>query len=223
MACVLVDENELKKIKQGKYINSGDEGSCYLYNNLIFKLYHNSIYDRRVYFDLENSNNIAFPEDILIDINNKTILGYTMKNLSGINIKNGFLDDLNLENLKNAYKKIKNEIEKYSYIDMNNISLTNTLFDYRNNNINLIDTSLWTSGVELDNLNKERLNYMLIKALCITLDWDRYKLNSQKILFDLYGMHLNGNSYFIDFLTEIERSIMELNQCKIKTIKDLRL
>lgn len=223
MSCVLVDKDELEKIKQGKYISSGDEGSCYLYNNLIFKIYHNHIYNRRVYFDLEKSNNIAFPEDILIDINTKTIIGYTMKLLHGINLKNGFFDNLDLLKLKNAYINIRKEIEKFTYIDMNNISLTNILFDYSQNNINLIDTSLWMYVYNLNNINVQRLNHTLIKALSITLDWNRYKLNSEQILFDLYGMHLNGESFFLEFLTELEIKVSEEIQDKVKTIKDLKL
>lgn len=221
MSCVLVDKKELEKIKQGEYLSSGDEGSCYLYNNLIFKLYHNQIYDRRVNFDLENSNNIAFPEDILVDINTKMILGYTMKILSGIDLKNGFLNDLNLLNLKKAYISIKKEIEKFSFINMNNISLTNILYDYKSNKINLIDTSLWNTLLDANRINLERLNYNLIKALCITLDWNRYKLNSDQVLFDLYGMHLNNESYFLDFLNELEIKVSELKQKKINKIEDL--
>lgn len=221
MSCVLVSKEELEKIKKGTYVNSGDEGTCYLYNNLIFKIYHNPIYNRKVNFDLETSNNIAFPEDILIDIDTKTIIGYTMKLIQGINLKNGFSNDLNLLDLKNAYLKLKKEIERFSYIDMNNISLTNILFDYNKNIINLIDTSLWTYGN--DNKNIQRLNYMLIKALSITLDWNRYKLNSEQVLFDLYGMHLNGNSYFLEFLTELEIKVSDLKQNKIKIINDLKI
>ena len=221
MSCVLVSKEELERIKKGAYINSGDEGTCYLYNNLIFKIYHNPVYNRKVSFDLEKSNNIAFPEDILIDINTKTIIGYTMKLIQGINLKNGFSNDLNLLDLKNAYLKIKKEIERFSYIDMNNISLTNILFDYNKNIINLIDTSLWTYGN--DNKNIQRLDYMLIKALSITLDWNRYKLNSEQVLFDLYGMHLNGNSYFLEFLTELEIKVSDLKQDKIKIINDLKI
>ena len=223
MSCVLVDEKELENIKNSKYISSGEEGCCYLYNNLIFKLYHNQIYNRKVYFDLENSNHIAFPEDILIDINTKTILGYTMKLFNGTNLKNGFSDNESLSELKKAYIEIKKELENFSYIDMGNISLTNILFDGNNKCFNLIDTSLWKYGENLTSINIQRMNYMLIKALSFNLDWNRYPLNCEQILFDLYGMHLNGNSYFLEFLTELEIKVSNIKQDKVKTIKDLKI
>ncbi|MBQ8891842.1 MAG: hypothetical protein IJ068_03145 [Bacilli bacterium] len=217
----MVDEQELEKIKSSKYISSGDEGICYLYRGLIFKLYRELMHDRKIDFDYEVSQNIAFPNDILISIDNKKILGYTMNLLNGINLKNGFVEDLELNDLKNAYKNIRREIERFSYIDMNNISLTNILYDYINKEFNIIDTSLWTLKGNSNNKNIERFNYILIRCLSITLDWNRYILNSKQILFDLYGMHLNGESYFIEFLTELEMIVSELKNEKVKKIKDL--
>ena len=223
MACVLVSEEELEKIKNSQYINSGDEGICYLYKGLIFKLYHDLVHERKIDFDYEKSNNIAFPNDILVSLETKRILGYTMKLLNGMNLKNGFHSDLELNDLKNAYKMIRREIEKFTYIDMKNLSLTNILFDYVNKEFNIIDTSLWTLEGNSNYLNIERLNFILIRALSITLDWNRYKLNSEQILFDLYGMHLNRESYFLEFLTEIELLNSKKKKEEVRKIKDLMI
>ena len=221
MACVLVDDKELENIRKSKYLSSGDEGICYIYKDLIFKIYKYLIYDRKLHFDLEKSDQIAFPEDILVYKDTKEILGYTMKILHGVNIKNGFLESLSISDLKKAYIKLRIEIERFSYIDMENISLTNILFDYDKNHLNLIDTSLWVPSNYASDLNVERLNYSLITAISTTLDWNRYFLNSDKDLFDLYGMYLNHSSHFLEFLCLIEEKVSERKQDKVKTIKDL--
>ena len=222
MAHILINNQELENIRKSKYISSGDEGCCYYYKGLIYKIYHELSSSRNIYFNLEITNNIAFPKDILMSLEDRKIIGYTMNLLCGKNLQNGFLEELSLENLKKAYQNIRNEIEKFSYIDMNNISLTNILFDYEKNSFNLIDTSLWTKEQYItSNINVERFNSMLIKALSITLDWNRYFLNSEPILFDLYGMYLSGQSYFIEFLTEIEELNSEIKGKKVLKIKDI--
>ena len=219
MACVLIDDKEIEGIKRGKYISSGDEGDCYLYNGLIFKLYTKKEFERKIFFDLEKSNRIAFPMDILVSLSDKTIIGYTMKEMKGNDLRNGFLDSLELKRLKMSYELIRSELLKYRFIDMKNISLTNTLYDYTNHQFSLIDTSLWTTTGNSNNI--EKFNQILMNALSITLDWKRHPLNINQNLFDLYGMYLNGESYFLDFLNELEIATSEKKQSKVLTIKDL--
>lgn len=223
MAVVLVNDLELKRIKNSQYLNVGDEGTCYLYKNLVFKLYHDLIYNRKIYFNSFESDLIAFPKDILLSYENKKVLGYTMNYMGGQNIKNGFSENMKLSILKKSYMELKAELEKFRNIDMNNISLTNILYDETKEKLQLIDTSLWIPNGDSYFNNLEIINHMLINALSINLDWNRYLLNCDKELFELYGLYKNGYSYFVEFLELLEIKVKQVKNKEIKLVKDLLL
>jgi len=222
MAHILVDLKKVEEIRKLNLIDSGKEGSCYFLSDTeVIKIFHILDNKRKIYFDDLKFSNIAFPEDIYIYENTGLIQGYTMPYLEGEKFVDGFSKRLLLSDLKNAIINMKNVIARYPFICMYDLSLTNMLFDYKLNQIKLIDTGKWYKKEDSKKENINTFNYKIMLALIRGLDWLNHPLNQDSILHDIYRMHKIGESLPIEFLEELERKISLENGEKVKTIGDL--
>lgn len=223
MSCVLVDINDIDKLRKLEFLQRGKEGSCYFLNNdEIIKLYHIMDTKRKIYFDNLESDVIAFPKDIYIYKGTDLITGYTMNFLKGESFISGFSKKLLLMDLKKTIMDIRNEIAKYPNIYMEDMCLVNLLFDYNLKRIKLIDTSMWYEKEDSLEDNIKKINMIMMTSLCRTIDWITYPLMKDKDLHELYRMHIYGNdSLPIEFLELIELKMSEINGQEVKTIGDL--
>ena len=223
MSKVLVDLKRIEEIKRLDSIGRGKEGSCYLAPHEIIKIYHMLDNKRKIYFDDLNSENISFPKDIYIYENINLIAGYTMDYLSGGKILNGFKCDLEIDKLKQMYIDIRNTIINYKDIYMDDLCLENILLDYKNNKINLIDTSKWYPKDNSSEKNIMWLDRCLVYVLLSkNLEWLIEYANKSNELFNLYrfyklGYHIN----FLEILDAIKYDVEQKSNCKVKTINDL--
>ncbi|MBQ8472892.1 MAG: hypothetical protein IJ501_05260 [Bacilli bacterium] len=223
MSRVLVDINDLDKLRRLEFLQRGKEGSCYFLNkDEIIKLYHIMDTRRKIYFDNLESDVISFPKDIYIYKGTNLISGYTMNYLRGEPFVSGFSKKLLLRDLKKAILDTKDEITKYPDIYMEDMCLVNLLFDYRLKMIKLIDTSMWYKKEDSLEDNIKKINMIMMTSLCRSIDWITYPLMKDKDLHDIYCMHIYGNeSLPIEFLELIELKISEINGQDVKTIGDL--
>ena len=224
---VLVTEREIEELRYGRKVGNGKEGICYFSedDNKVVKIFHDwhSVYS--LLTDKIKHSQIAYPIDILYD-KEDNLRGYTMYFLGGQKFKNGFPDNLNLEELKSLYRNLKDIILSMKDIYMDDNCLDNMLLDQNLQRINLIDTSRWYEKVDghLESVNE--FNWQMINALLENIDWKHFKLNQDKQLFELHMVYEyleNIPSLFIDFLNELEIKVSEERQEKVKTIKDLKI
>ena len=223
MSRVLVDINDLDKLRKLEFLQKGKEGSCYFLNkDEIIKLYHIFDTKRKIYFDNLESNFIAFPKDIYVYKDTDLIAGYTMKYLTGESFLGGFFEKLLLMDLKKAIIDIRGEIAKYPNIYMEDMCLVNLLFDYNLKKIKLIDTSMWYEKEDSKEDNIKKLNMIMMTSLCRNLDWLTYPLMKDKDLHELHRMHISGSeSLPIEFLELIQLKMAERSRKEVKTIGDL--
>ena len=230
MGKVLVDRRYIVEIMEGNYIGFGKEGKCYFTedDNQLVKIFHDhlSVDRRKVLFDDLNNDQIAFPNDLLIDKDTNILVGYTMYYLGGEKFVHGFRDDLNLEELKKAYLKIRLIMLNLKDIYMFDNCLENMLYDYKLKRINLIDTSRWYQKLDghIESINE--FNWQMMNSLLENIDWKHFRLNQDKQLYDLYITYKyleNVPSLFLEFLNELENKVSEYKGYKVKTISDLRI
>ena len=102
MGRILVDRDTIEEMKKRPLLNCGKEGQCYFTDdpNTLVKIYYYYDKFRNVYFDDRYHEQIAYPEDILIDKESKMITGYTMPYLRGQKFNCGFPKSMELEELK---------------------------------------------------------------------------------------------------------------------------
>ena len=223
MSRVLVDINDLDKLRRLEFLQRGKEGSCYFLNkDEIIKLYHIMETRRKIYFDNLESDVISFPKDIYIYKGTDLITGYTMNYLRGEPFVSGFSKKLLLSDLKKAIIDMKDEISKYPNIYMEDMCLVNLLFDYMLKKIKLIDTSMWYLREDSLEDNIKKFNMIMMTSLCRSIDWINTYLRKDRELHELYRMHIYGNdSLPIEFLESIEFKMSEINGQEVKTIGDL--
>jgi len=224
---VLINQRELEELKYSRSIGNGKEGTCYLPedDNKIVKIFHDWNKSTKLYFDNLSNSQIAFPIDTLYDYSDN-LIGYTMYYLGGIKFKNGFKDELDIQELKCCYLKIKDIIKSYKNIYMFDNCLDNMLYDYKLKRINIIDTSRWYEKENgyLENINE--FNWQMMNVLLKTINYKQYKLNHDNRLFELYIAYQYLEqipSLFIEFLSELELKVSEYKGIKVKTIKDLQI
>jgi hypothetical protein len=151
-----------------------------------------------------------------------------MHYLNGEKFIGGFLENLDLQKLKEAYLKTRIIILKLKNIYMDDNCLENMLYDYQSNNINLIDTSRWYKEINGEIKSINEFNWQMTTALLENLKWKQYRLNHDKQLLDLYMEYKYTDfegieSLFIEFLNELELKVSEYKGEKVKTIKDLTI
>ena len=213
MSKVLVDDHDVEAIRFGRKIGVGKEGTCYFSeeDNQVVKIYHMYLPNRKVYFENLNNNNVAFPNDILLDTNTGLIAGYTMNYLQGVKIMDGFSKELEIKLLKKAYVFLKEILKKYNDICMEDLVLENILFDYQRNIFKLIDTSRWYPCFDSYRENLKLLDGALAHALCYNhLYWLKENLAVSKELLKLYQAYQDYQ--FIPFLELLEMSEEEIKQ-----------
>ena len=230
MGKVLVDFQEIEKYKKNNMCGSpGREGTCYyLTDDIIIKIFHVFVGDKRVYFDGLEDEHIAFPIDVYIDDIVKLETAYTMKYLEGTCLINGFASGIRIENVKQAYITLRKVIEEYHDIKMYDMCLANILYDKNTNSFRLIDTSRWYPSNNAFSKNIEQFNNCLCYSLFRhNLDWIS-KLNSEKELRELdklvklYENYLANNfPNFAELLDIVSYEIGKKSDKKIKTIGDL--
>ena len=236
MARFSVDFQGIEEIKREKeFLNSGKEGACYfLDSKTIIKLFHILRGNRKINFKGYKSNNIAFPIDIYYYDDTNFIEGYTMNYLKGMSLSKEFDSSLLIDDLKNAYNKIRIEIENYPDIYMDDLVSVNILYDYNSNNFNIIDTSKWYKKKDAKLVNISRLNAILIDRL-LEIVKNSYKdiiehdpkLN---LLYQEYNNILMGFQYlekvynpelFLEFVDRLVKIVNNYNE-KVETIGDLK-
>lgn len=226
MGHVLVELKTLKNQKN-KLGKEGREGICYILpNNKVIKLFHGLDKDRKILFDNLYNSQIAFPIDILYDNQSNLIAGYTMEYLQGECMLDGLRKDIDIQDLKSAYLKIRIIMLKYKNIYMDDLCLENILYDYKNNNINIIDTSSWYEKQDgfIDNI--ENFNWQLMTALLYSININYVQLKQNKEINEIlkmYENHIHDISMFLEFLNNLEKYVSENNGQKVKTIKDMSL
>lgn len=218
----LVDFKELENLKKLELIGRGKEGSCYLLEDgSVLKLYHILNKNKKIYFEGLNSDNIAFPKDTYIYDGTNLICGYKMNFLNGSKFVDGFKKDLCLSNLKQAIKNTRDEIIRFQNINMLGLDLSNLLFDYDKNEINILGAGRWIPSENSSDRNINTFNYYLMVALCKNLDWVNNSLNQDSNLHELYRMHKIGESLPIEFIEELESKMSLEKEIKVKTLGDL--
>lgn len=224
MGNILVERKELENIRKLKRLGfPGKEGTCYLNNNIVYKLYH--LYDnkRKVNFCGDKSSCITFPKDILIDSKSNLIAGYTMDYVTGTKLHDGFSNLVSIEILKQAYIKLREELSKYSDIYMDDLCLDNIFFNENLEKFILIDTSRWyVLNDSLPN-NVETLDKALVYSLCRNnLAWLINYHDKSPILFDLYRMYKLGERCpFLDLINELSYHVESKFGQKVEKIEDL--
>lgn len=222
MSKVLVDYKRIEEIRTLKVLGRGKEGSCYLLNDQeVIKLYHILQGNRKIYFEGFESGNISFPKDILFY--SDRIIGYTMNYLHGEKIINGFKRELELEKLKQMYIDIRNVINDYDNIYMEDFCLENILLDYQSNKFNLIDTSRWYLKENSKDKNIMWLNKSLVYVLLRkNLECLNECQNKSKQLFELYRLYKLGCEVpFLELLDVIKDDVEKKSNFKIKTLSDM--
>ena len=167
MAIIRVNYKEIEALRYGVLVGYGKEGRCYFQedDNLLVKLFHYFIKDRQIYFSYLKDARISFPVDILKYEDTESVVGYTLPFLQGESLKDGFKMDTSLEKLKESFLELKELINKYKDIYMNDICLDNIFYDYDKNQFNLIDTSRWYPKVNGYRENLSNINWIFIAAV----------------------------------------------------------
>ena len=239
MGVISLTYKQMDEIRKNKPFGKGKEGSCYYHKNGkdVIKLYHSFFKQNQLYFDNLEDSNIAFPKDIIFYDKTQLIIGYTMPYLKGIDIVNGFPLDLNINQLKYAYIKLKDLIKKYKEIYMDDLCLDNILYNNIENRFNLIDTSRWypKNNGYLDNIND--INWLFTTILIYGIDMriidkDKY-FQELKNEYTYYGVEkvkrsnqisyqeMDINNMFIEMINYLIEKQSDIQGKKIKTIKDL--
>ena len=229
MASVLVDFQEIENYKKNNMCGRpGKEGTCYyLTNDIIIKIFHIFLGDKRVYFDNLKNEFISFPIDVFYDSIVKLETAYTMKYLEGTTLINGFSKEIKIENVKKAYINLKKIIEEYKDINMYDMCLANILYDAKTNSLNLIDTSRWYPSNNSFLTNIEQFNNCLCYSLFrYNMSWirkiDNLDLKKLTNLFKTYENYLDNNfPNFLELLDIVSYEIEKNSDKKIKTFDDL--
>ena len=145
MGKVLVNIIDILEIESNNtFLAKGKEGSCYFLNkDTVIKIFKTVRKYKNIYIKDHTSPNIAFPKDIYYLEDSNLIKAYTMNYLKGKDIYLGLDSSLLIDNLINAYNKIRLEIEKFPNIYMADLVGVNILYDNSSNEFNIIDTSEW--------------------------------------------------------------------------------
>lgn len=244
MNTVLVDRRIVEELRYGYVVGSGKEGRCYLPedSNEIVKIFHIWLGERKLYFSDRKEIQIAYPKEIWIDKESGSIVGYLMPYLGGNKISYGFLKELFLSELRQAYINIRLTILKQKNVYMNDLCLDNMLYDYKLKRINLIDTSRWYPKYNghYDSVNE--FNCQMMYALFRSMNWESFPLKEDKVIKELYSLLLLYEDYFekkhigkknleevfipslfSEFLTRLEKIVSEYKGEKIEKVKDLVL
>ena len=228
MSKVLVDDHDIEAIRFGRKIGvNGKEGTCYFSeeDNQVVKIYHMYLPNRKVYFENLNNNNVAFPNDILLDTNTGLIAGYTMNYLQGVKIMDGFSEELEIKLLKKAYIFLKEILKKYNDICMEDLVLENILFDYQKKVFNIIDTSRWYPCFDSFERNLQFVDGALSYALCNNhLGWLNKKNITNKELLRIYEIYQNYNpTPFLELLELVEEEVKQKTGIRPEKIENLTL
>ena len=210
---------------KGQYLGEGREGICYkmIDPSLVLKIYKEEQRPENLIIREQESPYIAFPKDIFVDSNGK-ILASTMPFMAGEKLENGFLEELEISKLKEAYNVILLELQKFSDIYMSDLCLDNIFYSELTNRFYLIDTTLWKQWDDSIGLNIARMNQNLSHALYKNIAWledyDFWKDN-EKFRYDFRE---SKNEGFVSFLELLEESIEQISNYfdkEIITIGDL--
>ena len=220
MGLILVENKDLDKYREGQNIGRGLEAECFFKDSVVTKIFHHP--EKQVLFQELNSKLIAFPKDILIGYDN-LVYAYTMSFFEGKKIKNGFPTLLMLKNLKEAYIKLRREIQKFDDVCMYDLTLDNILFDINSNILSIIDTSQFEQKLNSSSLTIKKLDKALLVSLCRgNLDWLNYYMNKSRELFNAYRCYKLGYDIpFLEFLGCVEEEIISKYSKNLETIGDL--
>lgn len=241
MAIIRVNYKEIEALRYGVLVGYGKEGRCYFQedDNLLVKLFHYFIKDRQIYFSYLKDARISFPVDILKYEDTESVVGYTLPFLQGESLKDGFKMDTSLEKLKESFLELKELINKYKDIYMNDICLDNIFYDYDKNQFNLIDTSRWYPKVNGYRENLSNINWIFIAGLTESLDLKHNRLSEDEFFNKLYKIYyqykleiikknnkmkyqdMNIDGLFLDILNNLIENGSRLSDHEVKTIKEL--
>ncbi len=230
MGKVLVNIIDILEIESNNtFLAKGKEGSCYFLNkDTVIKIFKTVRKYKNIYIKDHTSPNIAFPKDIYYLEDSNLIKAYTMNYLKGKDIYLGLDSSLLIDNLINAYNKIRLEIEKFPNIYMADLVGVNILYDNSSNEFNIIDTSEWYKLKNSLIYNINNLNHSLLKSLFRTIDLEESNFKSDKLrkLYQEYkdlilDLEIHDLDLFMNFITELVSYNKEYKD-KVKTISDLK-
>lgn len=197
---MFINKDKILEIKNYKLLGAGSEAHCYINNNEVYKLYDFSIRERLTCLGYE-SKLIAFPKE---EYRSKIghLLGYKMNYMNGIYFDKGFDPNTNLEDLKNAYLELLDELYKVCP-DINTLDMAfkhNMLFDGKH--FSVIDTDRWIKWGKFD--SKHRLNKTLLRAFkksILIMDKKIIKNNPELVLLN---QEINNKYYPLDLASLID-------------------
>lgn len=241
MGIIRVNCRDIEELKYGAPAGFGKEGLCYFQedDNLLVKLFHYFFNNRQIYFQYLKDARISFPVDILKYEDTESVVGYTLPFLKGESLKDGFKMDTSLEKLKESFLELKELINKYKDIYMNDICLDNIFYDYDKNQFNLIDTSRWYPKVNGYRENLSNINWIFIAGLTESLDLKHNRLSEDEFFNKLYKIYyqykleiikknnkmkyqdMNIDGLFLEFLNNLIENGSRLSDHEVKTIKEL--
>ncbi len=183
-----------KIVLPNKECGKGSEGKAYLYNDKIYKIYYTNAINEG-YGNKENfhryllalqTDQIYLPIDIILDENGEYI-GYVTEYAHGNKKDKKGITKMSRDNLINNLITLEKSFNYLSdnYVLTNDVSVHNTIIDYENNEINIIDPGRYRCYNLLTQndyriQNKKRLEYLI--ELLIYMDFISYKPAGSKRL-----------------------------------------
>ena len=228
MATKIINKKMLEIIQKEEPMGIGEESNCYFLKGTsdIIKIYFQPKRLNNIKFADKKSLYIAFPKDILVDVETNAVVANTMSYFPGEKIINGFPTDLEVAKLKEAYTILQEEIRQFSDIYMVDLCLDNILYDLKSNCFYIIDTGRWYKLPDVSALNQARIDINLSSALYNSgLSWLKDYPNLKEENPKLYDFFITSKDVrYCPFLEFLDTLILELEtkySQEVKTIGDL--
>lgn len=201
---------EINSIDEKYYLDGGYYSKCYLIDDIVYKVLNDYIYEKNVYLEIFNKENleklhnlnsdhIIGPKDILIT--NNRISGYTTDYIDGKTLVK--MDrSIKVKDVLEAYSRFKKDILKV--FDKNkfcckDIHVCNLLFD---GEFRMIDLDLGTFENKSD--IKKNIGNIENSIICSLLRsyFDIFANVSDTLLRNIYFSYLNNNKEFLELYLE---------------------
>lgn len=223
-------KKEIKRRRNNNdYSFSGITGHCFIEGDNIIKIYDFPIYkDDICDLSLFSSSMISFPLEYIKK--RKFYYGEVLPYFNKLNIMNGINSDCFIDKIITDYHIMVNEIEKFPYLMMYDISYPNIL--YGEDGFSLIDVTNWKydpikySKVDSFRFNLADFNDSLLYCFwkkCTDLDVDQFWIKKYlgNEFNDVYLNCIRG-LVKIDQLMEIYLNIIKKYDFEVKNIADMQ-
>jgi len=230
------EEIERRK-KYCQYELSGDDGTCFIIDNEILKIYWSKASKiSRCDMSKYESNRIAFPKYYIQD--NMYYYGEVMPYFPYEELENSVDLNTKLNKFMGHYYIIQSEIAKYPNIHMTDIGFIGNILYSSLNGFYLIDTTFWedeewsytTRG------NIRRFDGALFNVICsligINISSDIHNIkddyqtiigsNDGKELLEIIGANLKLNYDFKAFIISLQNVIRKYFNKSLETVGDIK-